>query len=342
MSNTKKPLITIPRLILLALLVIAIIIGGWLALRTVMVNVIMNNIKTLEAEGYEVGHAGLTMAGFPFSVIANSEAVLIRAPTSAVPDPTKNWAVKLDAVELRSPILSPLSWDIRHRGKIGIDMHDARGVRYIFDMTPANIDASAAMSLGGRLKHANLKIDQARFVAPTGNPPIIAMFGGLRANIKISENTAKLSMGSGDIRLSQKLPRLIGETLGRELALIELNANLENWALLEQYGAQNWMEGGGRIHAEHWAVLWGPADMVGDFNISFKNGLPEGVINIRIKRPKNLLNRLSDTGLVPAQQAFQIKGFLSLIKTSDDDRKPVQITIKDGIVKYGFIPLYKF
>ncbi len=342
MSKTKKTLITMPRLILLTLLVMAAIVGGWLALRSVMVNIIMSNIKILEAEGYEVGHAGLTMAGFPFSIIANSEDILIRAPASNLPDPTKNWAVQIDDVELRSPVLSPLSWDIHHRGNIDIDMRDGRGVRYVFAMTPANIDARAAVSLGGRLKSAKLKIDHARFDAPTGNPPIVTMFDGLNADIRISENTAKLSMDSSNIRLSEKLPRLVGASLGRELALVELNASLENWALLEQNGVQSWIEEGGRITAKHWAVLWGPADMVGDFDISFNNGKPEGVVNIRIKNPKTLIDRLADAGLVKAEQASQIKGFLSLIKANDDDRKLVQITIKDGIVKYGFIPIYTF
>ncbi len=341
MRKAKNKLITIPRLIILALLVLAMIMGVWLVVRSLMVNVVTDGTKTLEAEGYAVSHDELTLAGFPFKVIANSANISVRAPTSSLPDPSKNWAIKTAALELRSQTINPLSWDLRHRGRLRIDMQNPLGERYRFNIAPANIDASATVSLTGQLKSAQLNIGPAQINALRGAPPLITKLDGMSAELKISDNAAILTMGSENIHLSPQIIRPLDTLLGQKLTLVELNATLENWSSLEQGGAQNWTDNGGRIWADHWAVLWGSADMVGDFDIGFKNGLPEGVINIRIKKPKRLIDKLAEAGLVEERQARQIKGFLTLIKTSDDNRKPVQITIKDGSVKYGFIPLYE-
>jgi len=342
MANAKRKLITIPRLIILALLGLGMLMGAWLGIRALLVKAIVGGIETLETEGYEVGHGGLVMAGFPFTVIASSADISVRAPTSALPDPTKNWSVKTDRLELRSPVLSPLSWDAQHSGKLRIDMRGPQGERYMFNVAPANIDASAAVSIKGKLKSANLTMSRAQIDALIGTPPVITMLDGLSAQIQVSANTAKLSLRGNDIRLSPKIPGPLDNILGRKLELVELNADLENWSQLEQGGGQNWVENGGRIRADHWAVLWGPADMIGDFDISFKNGLPEGVINIRIKKPARLIDIITSAGRIEEKQARQVKGFLSLIEASNDNRKPIQITIKDGTVKYGFIPLYDF
>jgi len=342
MARAKQKRITIPRLIILALLILVMIMGAWLGIRTLLVNALVGSIKTLETEGYEIGHSGLIMAGFPFTVIASSADISVRAPTSVLPDPAKNWSVKTNRLELRSLTISPLSWDLQHSGNLRIDMRGPQGERYMFDIAPANIDASTAMSMKGQLKSAKLEIGRAQIDALIGTPPIITMLDSLHADIKVSANTAILSLRSNNIRLSPKIPGPLDNVLGRKLELAELNATLENWILLEQGGGQNWIDNGGRVRANHWAALWGPLDMVGDFDIGFKNGLPEGVINIRIKKPKSLIDRLSAAGLIEESQTRQAKGFLSLIETSDDNRKPIQITIKNGVVKYGFIPLYTF
>ncbi|MBL4854628.1 MAG: DUF2125 domain-containing protein [Robiginitomaculum sp.] len=342
MTKAKKKLITIPRLIILALLILVMIMGAWLGIRTLLVNALVGNIKALEIEGYEVGHGGLTMAGFPFTVIASSTNISVRAPSSVLPDPVKNWSIKADRLKLRSPTISPLSWDLQHSGNLRIDMRGPQGERYMFDIAPANIDARAAVSMKGSLKSATFTMSRAQIDALIGTPPVVTMLDNLSAEIKVSANTAKLSLHSNDIRLSPKIPGPLDNILGRKLELVELNADLENWSQLEQGGAQNWIENGGRVRADHWAMLWGPADMVGDFDISFKNGLPEGVINIRIKKPGSLIDTITDTGLIEKKQARQAKGFLSLIETGEDNRKSIQITIKDGIVKYGFVPLYEF
>ena len=347
MRNTSKPiknkkLITIPRLIILALLAMLIIMGIWIFLRSALVKGLIDGIENLESQGYEISHGGLTVEGFPLSLNASSENVSVRAPTSQVPDPAKNWSIKTDRLSLHSATLTPLSWDIRHSGQMRIDMRGARGERYMFDLAPANLDARAVASLDGTLKSAHMTIGGAELDSLVGTPPVIAKFGGANADINIKEGVGHIMAQAEDMRLSPKIPNILDNVLGRKIALAQINANVTNWILLETRGVNVWRAADSHITSDYWAVNWGSADIIGDFDIRFKNTLPNGVITIRIKNPKPLIARLVDTGLVPEKYAATLNGLLAFSETDDDGRKAIKLTVKDGVVKAGFIPLFEF
>jgi len=339
---TANKLVTMPRLVIFCLLVLVLIMGAWVYLRNGVVNSLIISTANLESQNYQIGHDGLSISGFPFSVNAALGGASLRAPISATPDPTKNWSIKTDSLRLQSATLTPLSWNIEHRGQMRIDMRGRAGERYTFDITPATVDGRVVYSMTGVLKAAQIDIDHAQLDSLVGTPPIISQFDQFAADIKVMDNSGRVTLSGTDVRLSPRIPSPLDKIAGRKLALIELNANIENWALLETQGAAQWMTAKSRVNSEHWAVQWGLVDMIGDFDITFNNGLPEGVIQIRIKNPNLLLDKLIDNKLIPEQYAGTVRTLVALQKPQADGRKPVEITIKDGVVKTGFIPIYKF
>lgn len=341
-GKTKNKIITLPRLIILALLLMLLLMGTWIFLRNTLVKGLITNIASLESQGYEISHGGLTVEGFPLSLNASSRDILVRAPISSMPDPTKSWSVKMDNVNVQSATVTPLSWDISHSGQMRIDMRGQAGERYMFDVTPADIEARAAVSARGTLKSARFDMARAQLDSLVGTPPVISKIEYLDGDIKVEDTIARITLHAEDLRLSPKIPSVLDNILGRKLALAELNANIDNWPLMEASGGDAWKAAGGRISSEHWAVLWGKADMTGSFDISFKNGKPEGKIQIRIKDPKPLINKITATGLIPAQYSSTINTLINLQETEDDGRKAVNLTIKSGTVKMGFITLFEF
>ncbi|HHI88814.1 MAG TPA: DUF2125 domain-containing protein, partial [Hellea balneolensis] len=90
-KSTKKRLLTIPRLIILGLILFLGLMGLWFFLRDTLVRGLVQGIETLEAEGYQIGHGGLSVSGFPFSLSAQTQNISIKAPTGPTEDPGKNW-----------------------------------------------------------------------------------------------------------------------------------------------------------------------------------------------------------------------------------------------------------
>lgn len=331
-----------PRLIIFCLLVLALIMGAWIYLRNVLVNNLVVSITNLESQNYQIGHDGLSISGFPFSVDAALGGAMVRAPISAIPDPTKNWSVKPDSLRMYSATLTPLSWNIEHRGQVRMDMHGRDGERYTFDITPATVDGRVTYSMTGTLKSAQIDIARAQLDSLVGTPPIISQFDQIAADIKVLDNDGRITMSATNVRLSPRIPNILDNIVGRKLAFIELDANIENWPLLETKGIEPWIKAKSHVKSEHWAVQWGQVDMIGDFDITFNNGLPEGVIQIHIKNTKLLLQNLIDNKLIPEQYSDMAKTLVALQKTQADGRKSIEVTIKDGVVKTGFIPIYKF
>lgn len=339
MAKARKRVITIPRLIILALVLLLLTMGIWIFLRGALVKGLIGGITNLENQGYEITHGGLTVEGFPFKLSAASKDIFIRAPRSNAPDPAKNWSVKAANLQISSATLTPLSWKLSHTGPMRIDMRGRNGERYWFEIVPADIKARAVVSTRGTLKSARFDMVRAQLDSLVGTPPIISKIDYLDGRIKVANDIAQTSLHAEDLRLSPKIPVVLDNILGRKLALVEVNTNIDNWTLLETGGAEAWQAAGGHIKSEHWAVLWGAADMTGTFDISFKNAKPEGKIQIRIKNPEPLVGKIFQFFPEAKQYAQPVNAFISLKDTEDDGRKTINLTLKDGRVKMGFIPL---
>ncbi|HHI89210.1 MAG TPA: DUF2125 domain-containing protein, partial [Hellea balneolensis] len=233
----------------------------------------------------------------------------------------------------------PLAWTLTHSGNLRVDMRGPRGERYMFDVMPANIQARIAASIKGHLKSAHLQMSRTQLDALIGTPPILSKLAGLEAGLDVHGEIGDFDLRMDDLLLSPKTPGPVDDILGRKISTVSIKGQLENWITLEREGAQAWAEKNSHIRATGWQMLWGPADMIGDFDFTIKNGLPEGVIHIRIKHADALIDKIAQAGQMQASDSQKAKGFLKLIRPDADGRKPIELTIRDGVLRYGFIPL---
>ena len=341
-TEEKKKKKFLPRLIFWLIVAAILFIGLWFGLRAALVKSVSTGIDNLKTQGYQVNHDGLTVTGFPFSIDANSSGITLQAPTSQNLDPAKNWSVRLDQVSLNSTTITPLSWDMTHRGTVRIDMRGPRGERYMFDVTAAKLDAFGAASITGKLKSAHIDLAPTHIQSVVGTPLALQAAGPVTADLKIIGTDGHLSMAGRDLIISEQALGVMSGILGRKLEIAEADIVIKNWPGLEAEGAEIWRQNGGRIVCENWRVQWGQINMVGDFSFEFKDGTPMGVIHLKVKDIDALLGNLTKAGLLPQNMSSQARLLVGLIEIDQDGRKELEFTLNNGVLKYGFVTLHKF
>lgn len=339
-----KRLFTFPRLIVLALVILIAIMAMWALLRKTLVDRLITNIEALEAQGYQVGHNSLTVSGFPFWLKADAQDVFVRAPVSAENFSGHNWSVTADQVETRALVFYPVVWSFSHDGNMRIDMRGPDGRRYVFDVLQAGVNGKIKAGLNGRMKALEFATQKTRFKEEqrAGNTVPISSVGEMSGTIDAKANLANLGWHVSDVTFNSSHPGLAADVLGQRISEISGVAQIENWDLFELEGADAWMNRGGRMTSKHWSLIWGPADITGSFDLTFKNGIPEGVLQIRIKNAGGLFEKIMDAGLVPGVLVMQIKLFIAALDQDGDGRTLIEINFKDGVARYRFFPLYTF
>ncbi len=341
----KSRFFTWPKFIILLLILVLAFMGLWIAMRNAIVSGIESQINNYRREGYEINLENFKIDGFPIRLDTHASNISIRTPANN--NIADNWAIKTSDLQISSATLTPLSWDIKHRGNLRIDMRGIDGARYLFDINPAKIDGVIATNMQGRLKLADLYMENAQLDALVGTPPVISRIGNIRINITSNATKAKAHLQANNLLLSpasqgMNVKGMFDEILGRSLSKFSIKADIENFDLLQQNNWQNWQSSGGAIKNGSWELLWGIADIKGDFEIEFVGNKPQGSINIAIKDPQELIDKLSSNGLLSEQQTELVSKFLQTIKQDKDGRKQISLGIKDGKVNYGFMTLYEF
>jgi len=349
-QKTKRRFFTPKRLFVLLLIIAILVMGAWLALRTAIVKGAEIGIGNMEAQGYQIAHGGLNVGGFPLSINATSSDISVQAPSGAQDDLSKNWSVKLSDLNFGTATVTPLSWQIRHRGDMRVDMRGAGGERYMFDITPAKIDARGAVNFKGKLKAAQIDIGKATINPLVGTPPPILGAKDTHIDVKISGANAKLDINAHDVVISDKAMGLmdevlgtrLDEVLGTRLSQASLTMAIENWAELETNGPEAWKENGGRLTSDNWIVHWGKVDFIGDFDVYFKDGLPEGAVHVRAKNGQDLVRALYEVDMIDSMWQQILNDQIANFVLDKDDRGLVTFSIRKGVVKWGVIPIYTF
>ena len=337
-----KKFFTLPKLIIFLLILVIAYLGLWLVLRSTVASGISDYIAELESEGYRVEHGGISITGFPVAIDARSPNLKVRTTPNTQAASEANWSVDMDEFDLFSSTLTPFSWALRHRGELGVDMRINNGPRYMFDISPANIDADVSYNLSGKLKSLHTDISRTKINPLIGAEPPILGLTGIRADLNVRDDRGQLDILGKDIVVSQQALGVAYNVLGQNIARFSMKAEIENWQVLETEGLENWVQSPAKIRSEDWQLLWGSADIVGSFELEFKNTYPEGVIRFRVKNMSALMDKLSAANLVDSLITDQINGFMAGVDTDAEGRKSIEITIRDGVVKYGFFTLYRF
>jgi len=330
-KSQNKRIFSIPGLIIFIFILVIAYIGLWMMLRSTVVSSITNSITEMENEGYRVEHGGLAIDGFPFAIDARSPNIVIRSTPNSAASANGNWSIETDEVDMYSTTLTPMSWSIGHRGELGVDMRPNGGSRYMFDISPANIDSDIAYSLSGNLKSLRAKMNRAQINQLLGAEPAVLGLAGLNASLDVEAGTAK----------SQQALGMAYTALGQNISRVSLKGDIENFPLLEMEGLDAWLQSPAKIKSEDWQLMWGKADIVGNFDIGFKNNLPEGVIRFRVKNVDALMQSLVAMNLIDRSFTGQLNTVINSLQADEDGRQSIEITIRDGVVKYGFFTLMR-
>ncbi len=340
--KTKRIFFTLPRLIILGLFFLVSIFCLWLFLRSVLTKSLTNGIENMEIQGYRIGHGGIDITGFPFSIQTQSGNISVQAPSGDKTDVTKNWSVKLDQVSAKSATLAPLSWNFVHNGSARIDMHGVTGERYMFDVVPANLTTHASVSFNGTLKKADFNLGPSIFKPLVGTPPILSALENIKGDFSTSGTTGNLLLTGEKLIIQERALGALRNILGRELQHIEMDIDIYNWPTLQQNGPLYWQENMGRLASNKLVLKWGQIDFVGDFDIRFNEGTPDGTMHFYIKDTASLFDQLTQIGFINPAISGQAKLFLSTLKTDENGRQKIELTLRDNKLKYGFITLYQF
>jgi hypothetical protein len=257
-------------------------------------------------------------------------------------DISKNWSLKLSDVNLASATITPLSWRAEHRGEIGVDMRTIDGERLMFTIEPARIDVKAAISVFGKLKLAQFDISKAAINPVLGQAPMITNIGGAHGDLRARGSNAVLTINAQDVVLGGNNLGPLGNVLGATLSEASMVMTIDNWPVLQTGVAGAWQQAGGRLISDDWAVRWGKIDFVGDFNLGLKDGMPDGIVHVRIKDVSGLIASLIDNGLIDAAYRSQAQMMAASLAPGKDGRSSLEFTIRNGVLKYGFIELHKF
>lgn len=337
-----KRIFSIPGLLVLVLILVIVYLSLWMFLRSTVVSGVTYYITELESEGYRVEHGGLSIKGFPFSIDAHSPNITIKSTPNSQVTTMGNWSIDTADVDLYSSTLTPLSWSIDHRGEIGVDMRINDGPRFMFDVSPANIDADIVYSLSGELKSLHTNISRAQLNPLLGAEPAVLGLAGMRADMDVKGGAGFVDFLAKDIVMSQQALGVAHRVLGQSISRLALKGEIENWSLIEAEGLDTWLQSPAKLISDDWQLLWGNADIVGSFNVGFKNKLPEGVLRFRVKNVEALMQSLIEMNLIDASFVGQLKPVVDSLEIDEDSRKSIEITIRDGVVKYGFFTLYRF
>ncbi|MEE9273025.1 MAG: DUF2125 domain-containing protein [Robiginitomaculum sp.] len=330
------------RLLILLSIGLIILCGFWFFLRAKIVNNVNTSIINMQAQNYEIEHDGLKVKGFPFKIDAQSKKISITAPKSNEPELGKNWSIKTGEIYLGSATLTPLSWDLTHCGNMQVDIRTQSNERYFFDITPATMDIKVTVGIMGKIKTAYFNMEPSHITSLLSDSFPVQSFEDLKAHLNVKGTSGILDVKVKNVVVSDDVIAQAKLVLGNVLSRVETTLAVKNWLVLKEKGSIEWMNSGGGIKSEHWLIKWGAVDIVGDFDIDYKEQKPEGIIHMRIKNVTSLIDKIASAGWIDSAMARKASIVISALDTDDEGRKSIKLRLKNGKLKYGFITLGKF
>lgn len=340
-KSHRKRFLTWPKLFILALLLGITVMSGWVILRGLIVKQLAQSINDLETQGYQIGHEGLNIRGFPFYMNIESDKVMVRAPASTVLSPDKNWTINTQDIHVRSNPLSVLSWTLKHRGNMRIDMRPSDKNRYLFEIIPADLTIKVKAGFAGIVKDFDVDLAANRLSPLIGSPPGFAKTGPIQFGLHAPGRTANYAIRATDLVFAKNAAPVFETAFGPHIQEIEIVGEITDWPILQKQGLEVW-KNTAQIKARSFSLIWGKADIKGDFQFAFVNGLPEGTIRFRIQNLNDLYGALVNVGLVDANYDKQIRAFISVLDQDEEGRSHIELSIQGGVLKYGFLTLHDF
>lgn len=300
-------------------------IAGWVAQR--------------RAEGLQAGYAGLERSGFPFRVILRLEQPRLAAPTRPA---RPEWRAERIAV-----VIQP--WDLRHalidlsgRGTLAADGADGR---YTLAYDVAEGLASHQVDGHGRLL---------RFSAVLKRIALSEARTGMQAKLAKAELHARQpDAGAVDLVLRLQDLAIAPETwppayrplagFGPEVQHFAADLSIEGAPPPEadaRAWLARWREAGGDIELHRLELTWGEVRIEAEGTLALDREMrPIGALTAKVTGYEHLLDAAVALGQMRAKDARTANSVLAILARAGGGRLSVPLTLQDGIVSLGPVPL---
>lgn len=302
-----------------------------------MLKTLDHEFKTLEVQGYDVDHKGLSAGGFPL-LFRSSLAEPDFSSPRAIPKP---WSIKANKVTLQASVFNPLSWSVRHEGDARIDLCAPKGERWLFDVRPFSLDLQAKVRKDGTVKSLNAEINRPQIQAVIGTLPPLVGLDKARIIIQPLKEDMMYEVSSQNIFLEKDTLKYLQMAFGPKISMLDMIVFAKKMETLDIKSQENWTKSA-RLISPDWTIKWNDNVFTGDFDLTLtKLGL-DGSIRAKVEDLPSLINQLTEAGMFTKQQATSLKMGAKLLPRNNEGRQEITFNLRQGYLLLFGQRLYKF
>lgn len=322
----------------LALLTIFVIFCiYWAAGRTLMLKTWDNEIKSLESQGYDIDHKGLTAGGFPHLFRSTFIEPDIDSPRSIA----KPWSIKADKLALKASTFTPLRWTANHRGEARIDMRGPKGERWLFDVRPMSLDIDTKIKANGTVKSLRADLNRAQIQAVIGTLPPIVGVDTAQLDIRPQEEDMRYELSLTNIFLEKDTLAKWQTAFGPKIGVIDAVILTKRQSSLSKESLESW-KNGENIIGESWRVNWNENIFTGDFDLTLTDTGFDGSLRAEVENLPEIIDQFARAGMFTQQQVSSLKIGARLLPQNANGRQEITFNFRDGYLLLFGQRLYKF
>ena len=330
------------RPLLIALICLAALAGGWSALwywsAGALEHALAQWTEHQRQRGVTIRYAGPTFEGFPFGLGARF------GEPSAVAD--KGWHWQGPEVTGAAQVWAPFTIESAFPGKHVVSLRpepDAPAAAFEAEARAAT--ASTELRRDGLLERAAIRLTGLVVRPPLGGP---ASAESLTAEMAPAppapeaaeqEHTALAAAATG-----VTLPAQLDTPLGRAIESASLEAMLVGRIPQGDPKAAlaRWRDAGGKLEVTRLATVWGPMRLEAEGTATLDQDFrPAGAFTARVIGLLETIDALARAGTIPSGQAIAVRIAVIALGGSEDGDLVVPITLQGGQLYLGPVPLFR-
>ncbi|MFW6413168.1 MAG: DUF2125 domain-containing protein [Oceanicaulis sp.] len=283
-------------------------------------------VAAQERAGYEIGHAGLRVGGYPFRFTLRAAE-----PRIVAPDAEGGWSVDLERLAVSAQFYNLSHWIATLGGPARLST-EIGGEPAIYILNAAAARVSLAGDDGATTR-IGAEFDDLVIGAEAGPAPALSAAGSLVL-------TGRLDPADRfDFRLQSEEVLFAAATVsddverafGRTADLFRMDGALTEWSALAAAGDPYvWTGEGGALIVNAAQLVWGPADLNGAGEITLDPQMrPAGRLSLIVTDPDTLIGALVEGGLVYDEQGEALRLF-ALMAPRRDTGIALPFRLQDG------------
>ena len=309
----------------------------WAGGRTLMLKTLDGEIKTLETQGYDIDHKGLSAGGFPLLFRSTFMEPDIVSPRSL----SKPWSIKADKLVLKASTFTPLSWTATHRGEARIDMRGPKGERWLFDVRPMSLDLDIKAKIDGTVKALNADLSRAQIQAVIGTLPPIVGVDTAQLEIRPQKGDMRYELSLNNVFLEKDTLAKWQTAFGPKISVIDAVILAKDQTSLSKEGLLKW-KNNQKIIGQTWRVNWNENIFTGDFDLTLTDTGFDGSLRAEVENLPEIIDQFARAGMFTPKQVSSLKIGTRLLPQNANGRQEITFNFRDGYLLLFGQRLYKF